>query len=257
MIRLITSWYPEADEVRRSEILECLQRNVDNDSISEVCLLLENATAPFANDKIRTRDISSRPTYNEMFEWARSLVSSDDDITLIANSDIFFDRDIGILNHLDLNNRCLALSRWDVQVDGSAKLFERGDSQDCWVFAGTIRETDGSFPIGVYDCDNKIAWELRESGYEVINPAFSVKSFHLHQTEVRSYDPSAPTDHGIRPPYLYVEPDNIAGLIDCWRLRKRAGLSCLPWRLTMQKLMRTVPGRLFQRVNNKIRRTLS
>ena len=34
--------------------------------------------------------------------------------------------------------------------------------------------------MGVPACDNRFAYELTKSGYNVLNPAYTIKSYHLH-----------------------------------------------------------------------------
>ena len=257
MIRLFTSFYPESDPQRRDEIIECINRNVANEAIDEVCLLLEGVASPSDRDNVLTRDIVCRPTYAQLFDWARELIQAESDISIICNSDIFFDDSIRVLDRFAFSNQCFALSRWDVLNNNAVRLFEHGDSQDCWIFSGPIKDVRGDFPIGVYDCDNKIAWELEQGGYRVTNPALSIRSYHLHQTELRSYDPVSPTDHGIRPPYRYVEPDNIGSFLQCARLWRSANMPYFPWRITRKKLLRTPPGKLWTRIIGKLKRLRS
>jgi hypothetical protein len=162
-----------------------------------------------------------------------------------------------MLRSLVTSGSCLALSRWDVGASGSARLFERGDSQDVWVFQGPVRgEGIGEYPVGVYDCDNKIAWELEQAGYEVRNPALSLRTYHLHRGSERSYDLANLPDHGIRPPFLYVEPDNAGSLFDCVRLWKQHRPGYFPWRMTWARFLRTRPGRPFKYVRDGLRRRL-
>lgn len=258
MIRLFTSAYPESNPDRRQELEICLQNNVNSLLFDSIHLLLENVERPAVEaDSLRTRHISSRPTYLDYFNWINEVATSDD-ISIIANSDIYFDENAKILDALLSVNRCVALSRWDVQPNDRVRLWERGDSHDSWAFRGPVRENlHGDFPVGVYFCDNKIAWEMEQADYKVINPAFSLRSYHLHQGEERSYDPDNPADHGIRPPFRYIEPDNAGSLLFCLRLWRTFNMDYFPWRITWRKLGRTLPFSLLVRVWNRMRRTIS
>jgi hypothetical protein len=154
-----------------------------------------------------------------------------------------------------LANACLALSRWDVGEDGKAVLFERGDSQDTWVFRGHVREANGDFPLGAWDCDNKIAWELERAGFEVRNPALSLRTYHIHHCGYRSYEEDPP-DFGICPPFRYVTPETFGSLWTCYRLYHQAQMPYFPWMLTRSKVARFRPINLMLRALNKARRAM-
>jgi len=181
MIRLFTSLYNESNELRCLEIDECMCSNLNNSKIEQMDVIFEKRLAPeVKNPKLLVRSISHRPKYSEFFDWANALVSADNDISILANSDIYFDSSLSALARNLMPNQCAALSRWDVQPDGTSRLFDRNDSQDAWVFRGKIRPIVPDFCMGIPRCDNRMLYELRAAGYEVINPAFSVKVFHLH-----------------------------------------------------------------------------
>jgi hypothetical protein len=247
MIRLFTTHYPEPDPARRAEYAECLSRNLGCEAIAEVRILVEGGAGTDLpeNPKLFTRPISARPTYADFFAWINELAEADD-VSIIANSDIYFDGGLQLAEAVLSEDHCLALSRWDVLGNGRVRLFEHGDSQDCWIFRGPVRPVSGDFPLGVYDCDNKIAWELEAAGYRVINPSLGLRSYHLHRSAVRGYDPQCPPDHGIRPPFLYVEPENLGSLLTCARLWRRHQPGYFPWRFTWKKFLRTRPGRPFR-----------
>lgn len=254
-IRLFTSSYDEPSESRRKEYLECLQRSSTCGVIDEIHLLVEGAGEWLPSHPGLVRHaIAARPTYAEFFAHINR-VALPEDISIIANSDIYFDCGISMAQSLVAGDSCLALSRWDVSDDGSVRLFERADSQDAWIFKGPVRcEGIGQYPVGVYDCDNKIAWELEQAGYTVSNPSLSLRSYHLHLGEERSYDLKNLPDHGIRPPFLYIEPDNAGSLLHCLRLWQHYRPGYFPWRMTWLGFLRTRPGRPFRYLRDGMRR---
>jgi hypothetical protein len=84
----------------------------------------------------------------------------------------------------------LALSRWEIQnlEKNISTHFDRDDSQDTWIFLGSVNNINlADFTLGVCGCDNKIAYLLGENGYYVINPSKTLKTYHLHLTNVRNY----------------------------------------------------------------------
>jgi len=253
MIRLFTTYYGEEREDRRGEYEYCVLRNLACAAIDEIWVFHEGGELPSAKeDRLYTRPCDARPLYNDVFALVNGLVGPLD-ISIVANTDIWFDESIGLLSHVHWQaDMCLALSRWDAAKDGVATLFERGDSQDAWIFRGPIREVNGNFPLGAWDCDNKIAWELEQAGYSLTNPALSLRSYHVHHCGYRSYEEEMP-DFGIHPPFKYVEPDNIAGLWTCWRLYSKLRLPYFPWRLTGNKIRRWPPVSLWSRAVNKVK----
>jgi len=212
LIRLFTTWYAEQNSLRASEYVECLQRNLACPSIDEVCVLAERSEPPVpAAVKLRIRLISRRPDYKDYFDWINALASPSD-VSAIANADIFFDETVGVFELWPIPPRTvLALSRWDVSADGMTRLYDHNDSQDTWIFRGPIESVRGDFPTGVPRCDNRIAKELELAGYTVLNPSFSLRSFHLHAGSREAYGGQAEA-HFVPPPYGYVWPHNLLPL---------------------------------------------
>jgi len=188
MIRLYTSYYREANRDRDAEFRTCLERNLDCAAIDRILVLNEGGDlSKLRSDKLTVRDTKARPTYDDFFGWVNDTTGKND-INIIANTDIYFDDGISILEEADLTNRCLALSRWDAQGDGTARLLELDDSQDAWIFQGRIKDIQGDFHLGIRRCDGRIAYEIRRAGYRLQNPCYTLKAFHLHVTDYRTYE---------------------------------------------------------------------
>jgi hypothetical protein len=245
---VFTTWYRESRSDRHAEYLRCLHQNLNCEALDEVCVFDEQSGTLPAHPRLSVRTVSQRPTYAQFFDWINQ-TSGAEDWSIIANTDICFDRSLVMLKNLSVTSRqVFALSRWDVLPDGSCRLFDRGDSQDSWFFRGPVCDVQGNFPLGVYDCDNKIAWELQQAGYEVINPALSLRSYHHHQCGYRSYEEKTAPDYGIRPPFLYVEPDNLWGILTALQVRRQANLPYLPWCMTAARFWRYSLPSLVRRV---------
>lgn len=254
VIRLFTTWYNEQRVDRRLEYEYCLKQNL-NCSVLYSVHVADESGALQCRQGMQVRQISTRPTYRFFFDWINSLAAPDD-LSVIANTDICFDSSMKLLRHIDWSTPlALALSRWDVDSNGKAHLFERGDSQDAWVFRGPVTCPDGAYPLGVYDCDNRIAWELQQAGYRVLNPALGLRIYHHHLCGYRSYEEGPAPDYGIRPPFLYVEPDNLWGPLAAWRLQRRLDLSYFPWRMTSSRFWRYPLPSLMRRALHKCRRS--
>lgn len=134
--------------------------------------------------------------FEKLFDLAQQ-----DKINIIANGDIFFDDRSQLSKLLDIpSGVCYALSRWDTK--GGGDLFDRSDGQDVWIFRGRMNLLQGfaNYSMGIPGCDNRLGWELEHSGYTVKNPSKTIKAWHLHDSEYRTYSglPAVP------PPYAHV-----------------------------------------------------
>ncbi len=243
MIRVFTSSYLEPSETRCYELLRCLKTNLNLTWIQAVHVFLEgNKSEHLSHPKAVWRSVKTRPTYQDFFTWANSQITTTDNVSIIANSDIYFDETIMPLAKSLKTNQCAALSRWDVRPDGSATLFDRNDSQDVWIFRGKIRPVVSDYLMGVPRCDNRLLYELRQAGYEVINPAFSVRAFHLHAGERTEYPGQINGPH-VEGPYEYLWPHNLMNLPARMLHNIRHPDTKLGGRIDWRKLQRTLPWR--------------
>ena len=251
MIRLFTSCYPERKAERIAELSASLERNLALSAFDKVCVFLEGMKTPWANSpKLCCHAVAHRPTYANFFGWVNELSTSDEDLSIVANSDIYFDGSLSALAKRLKPNQCAALSRWDVQLDGKSRLFDRNDSQDAWVFRGKIRPMNADFCVGIPRCDNRILYELRAAGYEVINPAFSIRAHHLHNGERGEY-PGEIQGLYVEAPYNYLWPHNLESLPVSLLHNLRNPKANLGWRIDWRKLQRTLPWRLFNKIKRR------
>jgi len=176
MIRLLYNYYEDKNPTRKKEIDFCLRKNLENPHINVVII-----------------DSQEKPTYNYFFSKINELTGPDD-INIISNSDIFFDETILLTSYLK-HHASFALSRWDYINAQNIKLFERNDSQDTWIVRGSINNVIGDFTMGKKGCDNRIAYQLLDAGYRPSNPAKSIKTYHVHNSNIRNYS-NNDTVHG-------------------------------------------------------------
>ena len=198
MVNLYTSFYQDKDAKRQKELLYCLNQNIKNPLIDNIFLIVEGEVKLPVSDKLIIVN-AERPTYRNFFDLVNDTATSSNSISVIANSDIYFN---DTLAHLDIKERqCVALSRWDKRKDG-LRLHNERFSQDTWIFKGKIRNVRFcDFYLGIPGCDNRIAYELNRAGYRLFNPATKIQSIHYHQTDLHNYDHSTPK---IPKPYLYI-----------------------------------------------------
>lgn len=210
MIHLFVSTYTDKDSARNEELRECLRRNRENPHIK----------------KVHTRESKEKLTYAEFFSWVNQTCRKGE-VGIVSNSDIYFDETVSLVQGIQ-SNQCYALSRWDHWKDYDEDWLRRNPvtlvdipkgSQDSWVFRTPIRPIadirnscrhrdgkpyfvkGGGFPLGVPGCDRRIAFVLKESGYEVINPCQSIITHHLHAQPSRTFGKEC-----VVPPYFFVSP---------------------------------------------------
>jgi hypothetical protein len=189
MTSLFVNFYRDPDPARQHELDECLRHNLRNPHIERVVLLSQSQPS-ISPAKLVIVPVSQRPSYRDFFE-AINAVSGASDINIIANSDIFFDDSLRLVRSIDLRNRCLALTRWDVGSDGTSKPLGWPNSQDAWIFRGHVKWIeDANYHLGTPACDWRIAAELNQAGYDLVNPSRDLRAHHLHLSEVRRYSAS-------------------------------------------------------------------
>jgi hypothetical protein len=207
---LIQQYFKHSLPRRSREISTCLERNLANPYIDHVLLLNETDALDLpTHPKLVTRTIGHRLRYLDVFVAIRELPSNT--IVLFANSDIYFDETLRDLWSISLQEQrlFLALLRWEGEP---ATLFgPRADSQDAWIVAKETvdfepTEEEFGFPFGKPGCDNAITLAMMRKKCLVVNPAYTIKTYHLHTSNIRNYD-----SHDVlyKPAYLYVDPTPI------------------------------------------------
>ena len=158
-VNLFFNWYENHD--RQHEIDTCLN---NNKKVFDRVLI-----------------IKGRPTFLQLFELSKAYP---DDINCFCNSDIYFDS-VSFL-HTIKENECYALCRHDIK-DGVPVFANRPDAQDAWIFRGVIKPIDANFTMGLWGCDNRLAYEIKRAGYSLKNPSLSIKIIHLHAIDDRNH----------------------------------------------------------------------
>lgn len=187
-INIYSSIYIDPHAGRNSELLTCIRHNKESGA-----------------NLIHLDDNVKRATYLDFFNKINE-TTGNDDINIIANSDIYFKPEDLDLIEKNLNkNQCYALCRWDVITDREPLFLNRWDAQDSWCFRGQVRPVRFSeFYLGKPGCDNRIAYELKQAGYDVLNPSKTIRSYHLHNSGIRNYISNR--DQSVPKPYLCLTP---------------------------------------------------
>jgi hypothetical protein len=173
-INLLINPFDHADPQRKREIEYCYQVN------KELGIF----------DAIYKVNPGDRATYNDFFHVIKDL---GDAVNVIANLDIYFDDTAELFCQL-AEREFWALTRWEAKtgrLHGDADPNRVKYSQDVWAFRGTANVNAVwmglPFAMGVPGCDNVLARLFQAAGYIVRNPCYDVRTWHLHESESRTY----------------------------------------------------------------------
>ena len=238
---LIQQYFRSANNRRANEILTCLEKNIACDYIDHILLLNEQEYSELpVSPKITVQLLAHRLTYYDVFKAIIDSVPKGAYV-VVSNSDIWFNETLQHIWTIGLQERSLflALLRWEDTVGEPTLFGPRADSQDAWILARDsiafdITEKDFGFPFGKSGCDNAIALVMMSKRFLVSNPAYSIRAMHLHNSNVRNYDPK---DILYRPHYLYVDPTAIQPIKVAHNLEHWLAPSAVakPWALRLGK----------------------
>ena len=228
MTILYIPFYAEKNIQRKKELDECLAHNVINKLIHKIILVADETVSkdtvyPF--EKVEIFNLGHRATYSDMFYGVVPRFSTDDDINIISNSDIYFDHTLSKLRNIDWDRGiALSCSRWDracnmkdlmpdeLKDSKEYVVYPQWDSQDFWVFKGHIKGMFANFQLGKAGCDNRITHEMDKSGYWVFNPAKEIVGKHVHDSGVRSYIVDGQVVDRVSGPYKLLHPTDMSGI---------------------------------------------
>jgi hypothetical protein len=192
---LITMYYTDDSPDRQREIDNCLICNLQNNEIDRIVVFTETMREydPLVR-KITQIEMKNRLTYQQAFEYANKYLSGD--ICILSNSDIVFDGSLSLLRGVDWVNKFYAITRHNLQHDGSIAFNDSNACQDTWIFKSPLKAFPSDFGLGRPGCDNRIVWEAQNSGLIVLNPCKIIICRHLHLTNKRNYVANQPVIPG-------------------------------------------------------------
>ncbi len=207
---LIQQYFKHPLPRRAREIWSCLEKNIACKYIDKILLLNETEGVELpTSDKLIVRCLGSRMTYADVLRAIQTDVP-EHAFAIFSNSDIYFDETLRLLWSISLKERnfFLALLRWE---ENGAIFGPRADSQDTWIVAKdcvnfAVTDDEFGFPFGKPGCDNAIGIAMLRKKFVVVNPAYSIKTHHVHTSQIRNYDPR---DVLYKPVFLYIEPTAI------------------------------------------------
>ncbi|MDR2789434.1 MAG: glycosyltransferase family 47 protein [Campylobacteraceae bacterium] len=193
-IIVFTPYYLSEDYERQAEIDLCLKKNIELNEIDRIFLIIDDKTIPpYNHQKLTVINIDNRPTYKDWIDL--TIEYAKNNISIFANSDIYFDNSITDIRKIFDDNKksFVAISRYEIHNDVPALHKNPQWSQDVWCIDGEIADCIDAkkylnIPMGAPRCDNKVAYIFSINGYAVINPCNFIKTFHVHNSQIRSYN---------------------------------------------------------------------
>lgn len=175
---LISQWYEPPQPARRNELSAARAANASSGLFDEVVYL----------------DGSSRTlSYADLFSEAEKKFRGQP--CVVANTDIAFDETARLLPDICRDGRIIALTAWDSAA--SPKMLghafpELGrffsGTQDSWAFiAGGLDGLDSDIPLNTVGCENLLLGRAVRAGFEVLDPAMDVKTWHHHESLIRNH----------------------------------------------------------------------
>ena len=185
---------------RNNEIKKCLKLNVENTYIDKIYLLNEKIYTDdelgVSSDKIIQIDIKSRLKFKDVFNYITN--NNIYGYNVIINADIFCDSTIQTIKftNMHIKKQAMALLRYEYAENiKKSKIFgPRFDSQDTWIIHSEFipdaqEQKIFNFEFGKPGCDNKIIYLLNILGYQIFNDPLTIKTYHIHSSQVRDYSP--------------------------------------------------------------------
>jgi hypothetical protein len=198
MLYLITSYYNSNNEERQKELDLCLQKNIENNYIEKIYLLNDKiyGLSFLPEDKRKEKIIQIIVDDNNKnrlgFDYAISFINTNlhGKKCILSNSDIYFDDTLKELINYNLNNVFCAITRYENNILYNPNRRDLSSSQDTWIFLSPLKLNlnNCKFKFGHPGCDNRIAYLAKQSNYQVINPAKTIKTHHLHKISFRKYN---------------------------------------------------------------------
>lgn len=253
-LTLIQQYYMPPQPKRAKELYLSLKANLECPFVDTIILCVEpnvkrDSLPPDPYGKLKLTPLKTRITYADCIRIIEKRVPKGH-IVVFANADIYLDTSWHSIWSTDLHDVFMALLRWEQDSAKEPTLFgPRPDSQDTWVvhsdsvLSRTWDYEALNLPFGKAGCDNAILVEFLRQKFKVVNPALTLRTIHVHQSEIRTYDKADIVD---RPVYMHVDPTGIHELnpilsFDTWapRLVKHTEPLKRPLRATTEKMLAT------------------
>jgi hypothetical protein len=195
---------------RNIEILNTIEQNIKLNIFNTITIFTDHDSKKDLKEFKKVEIIvDSRKTYQDIFDYSNMFFSDDNNINVLANSDIEFNETITKIENINSND-FIALTRYNRKTLNIEKSYmnEVSDSQDTWIWKGTNKLTNCNFYLGVPGCDNRISFKAFDYGYDVRNPSKTIVTYHNHDTDSRPGS-SKSNNMRVERPYCYLKPTEL------------------------------------------------
>ena len=216
---VLNTFRPKGDKDRLKELQLCLSKNLENSLISNIYILHED-DEPYISDiqqknpKVTLLKQQGRKTFGELFDFCRTNCKG---ITMLANSDIFFNNSLSRLHDIAPEiNSGLVLAQHRYNLTSSGKIiYEKSPSKnnkfsgtaDAWVFNPEIYTPSQylKFLPGTSYCDQHLAMIFFLLQRPVL-AAKDIECIHVHSSKINKKGRVQEEDYS---PTLNIVKDNI------------------------------------------------
>jgi hypothetical protein len=189
---LFIPYFKSSSPIRQKEIDQCISTNIKSGIFSKIILMVEgDIDVPFTHESLIIETLYFHITYSV---WLHLSKRYKDSISILCNSDIYFNDEINLIKQILIKpNSFIGITRHDVIKDKVLLYADSQWSQDVWALNTNDIHTLGclesfSIPLGKPRCDNKIAYLFAINGWGLFNPCNYIKCFHIHSSQIRTYD---------------------------------------------------------------------
>lgn len=193
-LHLITQWYTDSNPQRQAEIDYCIQSHLTSPFDQITLVISDKEKFPWTDTRFRVViSPNPRPTFGELFQIGQASADANT-VTVIANSDIVFTQTAQLLRRLPISH-AVTLARWNVHsfrgvntnLSDSSLQHDPFGSQDVWAIRGSVSEMLTTIPFapGVMGCDHALGFRLMQAGYQLFNPALTIRTYHVHTIDTR------------------------------------------------------------------------
>lgn len=214
---LIVQSYLSSNEARNEELFRAVNNNLRNPWIESILFMADpnsksqymKAIDPIYHKKIHFITMSRRCKYSDMLQQANHWYFRR--VVIMANTDIYFDETLNEIDTIDMNGKFLAITRQEPDKKNGWVLFG-GDNpeqtQDVWIVRAPVT-INAPIELGRPGCENMFANAAKTAKLEVLNPALSVKCYHEHASDIRSWREEKDRVRGTYyfPPVCYINGD--------------------------------------------------
>ena len=193
-INLIINYYNDLNPDRSAEIDLCLKLNCINKLFNRIIIINETMKDIDFIDKSDRIIIINKPkrlTFNEIFNISNDYCL-ENTINILINSDIVIGEKFDNIK-LEYAEWVFVLSRYNILDNGTINFCNDPGSFDTWIWEGKLKHNIGNYLMGKPNCDVLLANELSRY-YKIKNPSNDLKTYHVHNTNIRNYNISEKID---------------------------------------------------------------